>query len=100
MIDSLAPKFREWLCHLGAGSYVTSFFNAGYDMKFISENGLNDEDLDCVGIPHSKLGLRRKLIKLHKLDEFFVREENSEESNEEGEDGSGDDEDEENSVES
>lgn len=57
--------------YLGAGRYINSFFNAGYDLEFISSRGISDEDLDCVGVPLTKLGLRRKLKDLHKLENFY-----------------------------
>lgn len=54
------------------------------------QEGLGDADLDCVGIPMSKLGLRRKLKALYKLEEFYrplsaLEEENGEEEEEENE---------------
>ncbi|CAE7341779.1 ANK3 [Symbiodinium microadriaticum] len=69
--DPAAPQFREWLRSLGAGAYISSFFKAGYDLAFVAAHGLSDEDCDCVGIPTSQMGLRRKLKTLHKI-ELFV----------------------------
>ena len=51
--------------------YLPKFLDAGYDLPFIYKFGLKFEDLECVGIPVKKLGLRRKLIALHRLDEFY-----------------------------
>ena len=68
---------------------------AGYDLKFIATEGLTEEDLDCCGIPIEKLGLRRKLVKLHKLDEFYEGEDDEEEEDEDEEDEDEEDEDEE-----
>ena len=67
---------------------MASFTRAGYDLPFIAslgKDGLTDHDLDCVGIPLSKLGLRRKLKALHDLDQFYGAEDA-------GEDDDGDDE--------
>lgn len=91
--DPTLPQFRNWLCSLGAGEYLPKFVDAGYDLKFIATQGLTDQDLDCIGIPMSKLGIRRKIITLHKLSEFYTAddEEEGEEEEEEGEE-EGDDE--------
>ena len=83
--DPSLPKFREWLCHLGAGEYVSKFLAAGYDMPFIARTGLVDADLDCVGIPMSKLGIRKKILALHNLKNFYQIEEAGEEEEEEEE---------------
>jgi len=80
--DPNIPKFREWLNHIGSGEYITKFLDAGYDLAFISLHGLTDSDLDCVGIPMSRLGLRRKLTHLHDIKKFYSNieeEENDEE---------------------
>ena len=70
-------QFREWLTELDGESYVQGFIDAGYDLKFILESGLTEEDLDCVGVPRSKLGLRRKLMQKWKI-EGYVEEEGGE----------------------
>jgi hypothetical protein len=93
-------QFKNWLSHLGAAEYLNAFVLAGYDIAFIKRHGLNDADLECVGIPPSKLGLRKKLMALHDLDRFFIGadgegeeeeadedEEEEEEENEEEDDG-------------
>ena len=93
--DPTLPQFRNWLCSLGAGEYLPKFVEAGYDLKFIVKQGLTDQDLDCIGIPMSKLGIRRKITTLHKLSEFYTAEdedegeegEEEEEEEEEGEEG-------------
>ena len=51
--------------------YFNSFLQSGYDLKFIAQHGLSDEDLDSVGVPSSQMGIRRKLKVLHRLDEFI-----------------------------
>lgn len=89
--DPLLPQFKEWLLSLGASEYLNAFIEAGYDLAFISENGLTEEDLDAIPIPRSKLGLRRKLVKLYKLDEFYEGE-GEEEEEEDDEDEEGDEE--------
>lgn len=80
------PSFKAWLIHLGAAEYTSRFQQAGYDLKFIAENGLQDADLDCVGIPPQKMGIRRKLLKLHDLAKFYNLEEDDDEDDEEDED--------------
>ena len=71
--------------------YLKSFLEAGYDLAFISKFGLKDGDLDCVGIPNQKLGLRKKLLSLYHLEKFYKEssdesEHESDESEEEEED--------------
>ena len=94
-IDPSLPKFKEWLNHLGAGEYVNRFLDAGYDLPFISKFGIKDDDLDTIGIPKSKLGLRRKLIELYKLKDFYEEEEIEDIEEEEDEEEDEDDDDEE-----
>ena len=73
------PTFKKWLYHLEAGVYLNGFLNAGYDLEFISRHGLSEVDLDCVGIPVEKLGLRRKLLQLYHLDRFYSIDNESDE---------------------
>jgi hypothetical protein len=75
--------FKDWLNHLGGGEYAAKFIEAGYDLAFIAKHGVTDQDLDCVGIPSSKMGLRRKIAQLHELSQFYSAEE--EDEDEEGE---------------
>lgn len=77
-------RLSEWLRVLGAEEYFSSFACAGYDLEFIAKEGLQDEDLNCVGIPLSKLGLRRKLLSKHKIEDFVDVEEEEEGEDEEG----------------
>jgi hypothetical protein len=88
------PKFRAWLNSLGGGEYTSKFVDAGYDLPFIVKHGLSDEDLNCVGIPLNKMGLRRKIMKLHDIEKFYVIEE-PEGEEDEGEEEEGDEENEE-----
>jgi hypothetical protein len=90
--DPMVPVFREWLVSLGAGEFVFSFLNAGYDLKFIQKQGLTPEDLDCVGIPLGRLGLRRKLQTLHDLEKFYTGEDEDGDDDEEGDDEDDDEE--------
>jgi hypothetical protein len=73
--DPNLPSFRAWLVNLGALEYLPKFISAGYDLFFIAKHGLTAEDLDCIGIPMEKLGVRRKLQSLHKLSDYFTPEE-------------------------
>lgn len=82
------PKFKEWLTYIGGGEYVRKFLDAGYDLAFIAQHGLSEPDLDCVGVPASKMGLRRKMMNLHGLDKFFTPEADEEEDEEEEDEGS------------
>lgn len=80
--DPAFEQFKHWLESLGAGAYVNAFVSAGYDLPFIQKHGLNDADLDCVTVPATKLGLRKKLIALHQLENFApaVKSDSAEES--------------------
>jgi hypothetical protein len=69
------PKFRSWLNSLGGGEYTSKFVDAGYDLPFIVKHGVTDEDLNCVGIPLNKMGLRRKIMKLHDIEKFYIADE-------------------------
>jgi hypothetical protein len=92
ILDPTVPKFREWLCHLGAGEFVNAFLKAGYDLTFVANHGISKDDLDCIGIPMSKLGLRRKIEALHDLNKFYVA--NNEDQDADDEEGEGDEDDE------
>lgn len=93
--DSTVPAFREWLNHLGGGEYFSKFIDGGYDLRFIKKQGLLEEDMDCVGIPKSKMGLRRKLMSLHELEKFYEDEEGEDNDEDEDEEEDGEDDDEE-----
>ena len=84
--DDTVPAFREWLNHLGGGEYLSKFIDSGYDLRFIKKQGLIEEDMDCVGVPKSKMGLRRKLMSLHELDKFFEGDDDDAEDEDEDED--------------
>ncbi len=79
--------FKEWLNHLGGGEYAAKFIEAGYDLPFIAKHGVTAEDLDCVGIPSSKMGLRRKISTLHELSQFYEADADEEEEEEDEDDG-------------
>ena len=101
MLDPSFPKFREWLCSLGAGAYVNSFLHCGYDLQFIAQHGLQDDDLNAIGIPLTQMGIRRKLKLLHRISEFITIEQQQEDDDEEeSENNDDDDESEEGSNES
>jgi hypothetical protein len=78
-LDATAINFRDWLTSLGAVEYFAQFIEAGYDLDFIKKYGLKEEDLDCVGIPTTKLGLRRKFIALYRLEDFYSNDEDEHE---------------------
>lgn len=78
---------------MGAGEYLSHFLDAGYDLPFIAAQGLQDADLECIGIPKTKMGLRRKLMSLYDLGKYYTKEEEEEEE-ESGEESDDEDEDE------
>ena len=99
--DPSVPNFKDWLCHLGAGEYLSKFLSAGYDLPFIVRAGLVEADLDCVGIPMSKLGIRKKIIALHNLSDYYKEiveddKDKKKEEEEEEEEGSDEEDEEEN----
>ncbi|CAM9489817.1 unnamed protein product [Choristocarpus tenellus] len=64
---------KAWLESLDCEEYLARFFCAGYDdLGFIVDHGLTQGDLDCIGIPLCKLGLRRKLLALHNAASFIA----------------------------
>lgn len=91
--DPTVPQFRSWLTHLGAGEYLKGFLEAGYDLRFVAQNGLTDADLDCVGIPAAKMGLRRKIAQLHALEQFYSPDEADDDNDGDGDDGEEEDDD-------
>jgi hypothetical protein len=83
--DPTVPMFKDWLNHLGGGEYAAKFIEAGYDLAFIAKHGVTGQDLDCVGIPTSKMGLRRKIMQLHELSQFYSADDDDDEGEEEEE---------------
>lgn len=75
--DPTIPVLKRWLNSVGAGQYVQRFLDAGYSLPFIAKHGLSKKDLDCVGVPASKMGVRQQLIALFKIDEFYSVEKES-----------------------
>jgi hypothetical protein len=79
----------DWLRSLGCSEYGSRFIAGGYDdIGFIASHGLTVEDLDCVGIPTSKLGARKKLMALHNITAFLQEEAQSDSGEDEGEEES------------
>jgi hypothetical protein len=86
----LLPLFKEWLTLLSAVEYLPKFLAAGYDLRFVQKHGLSDADLDCVGVPISKFGLRRRLMALDKLEQVYTPSDEDDEDEEEEDEESGD----------
>lgn len=64
--------FGAWLEALGCEDFLGRFLRAGYDdLPFLVSHGLTDADLDCVGIPREKLGLRKKLLVMYGVEKFL-----------------------------
>lgn len=62
----------SWLGALGCEEFLGRFLRAGYDdLPFMAAQGLTEADLDCVGVPRDKLGLRKKLLAMHSVDMFL-----------------------------
>lgn len=63
----------SWLAALGCDEFTARFLTAGYDdLAFLAtQGGLTDADLDCIGVPREKLGLRKKLQVMHGVEEFI-----------------------------
>lgn len=60
-------EVAQWLASIELGEYMDSFIKNGYDdLDIIKEDGLNDKDLDVIGI--TKQGHRKKiLVKIKQL---------------------------------
>ncbi|CAM9834734.1 unnamed protein product, partial [Laminaria digitata] len=66
----------SWLEALDCEEFLGRFLRAGYDdLSFMASHGLTEADLDCVGVPGEKLGLRKKLLAMHGVEQFLDREE-------------------------
>lgn len=62
----------SWLQELGCEEFLARFLRAGYDdLHFMASQGLSETDLDCVGVPGEKLGLRKKLLVMHNVEQFL-----------------------------
>ncbi|CAM9868958.1 unnamed protein product [Ectocarpus sp. 4 AP-2014] len=62
----------SWLGVLGCQEFLGRFLRAGYDdLQFMASQGLTEADLDCVGVPSEKLGLRKKLLAMHGVEVFL-----------------------------
>lgn len=62
----------SWLTSLGCEEFLGRFLRAGYDdLSFMASHGMTEADLDCVGVPKEKLGLRKKLLAMHGIDKFL-----------------------------
>lgn len=62
----------SWLRSLGCEEFLGRFLRAGYDdLSFMATHGITEADLDCVGVPREKLGLRKKLLAMHGIDMFL-----------------------------
>lgn len=61
-----------WLESLGCEEFLGRLLRAGYDdLRFLAEQGLTEADLDCIGVPREKLGLRRKMLVMHGVEQFL-----------------------------
>lgn len=66
----------SWLEALDCEEFLGRFLRAGYDdLPFMASHGLTEADLDCVGVPTEKLGLRKKLLAMHGVEQFLDRAE-------------------------
>lgn len=84
----------SWLEALDCEEFLGRFLRAGYDdLPFMASHGLTEADLDCVGVPTEKLGLRKKLLAMHGVEQFLDRAER-----EDGRDSSGSNTDEESTA--
>lgn len=62
----------SWLGVLGCEEFLGRFLRAGYDdLQFMASQGLTEADLDCIGVPSEKLGLRKKLLAMHGVEVFL-----------------------------
>lgn len=65
----------SWLGALGCEEFLGRFLRAGYDdLEFMASQGLTEADMDCVGVPRERLGLRKKLLAMHGVDKFLEAE--------------------------
>ncbi|CAM9893579.1 unnamed protein product [Sphacelaria rigidula] len=82
--DAAKKALVAWLDALGCGEFLARFLTAGYDdLAFMASHGLAEADLDCIGVPHEKLGLRKKLLAMHSVHDFLPNTEAEKEEEEE-----------------
>ena len=62
-------RLKAWLEDLDCSSYYSRFLDAGYDFDYIKDHGLAEDDIDQIGVPAKKLGLRKKLMAKFKFPE-------------------------------
>lgn len=80
---SRRKALSSWLESLGCEEFLGRFLRTGYDdLAFMASHGLTEADLDCVGVPGEKLGLRKKLLAMHDVERYL------EDPTNEGESGS------------
>lgn len=61
----------SWLKAMGCEELLGRFLTSGYDdLSFMAIHGLTEADLDCIGVSHDKLGLRKKLLAMHGVEDF------------------------------
>jgi hypothetical protein len=89
-------KLRAWLDELGCGAYFAQFLAAGYDFGFVHLHGLDKDDVDAIGVPLDKMGLRKKLMAKYKFpkdtdDDRAAAEESDEHEDESGPGSAGSD---------
>ena len=69
--DPSHAKFKAWLDSIKCGKFFQPFIDAGYDLDIINDQGLSEEDLDCVGVSReNELGFRKKLMSKWKIEDY------------------------------
>ncbi len=69
---AMRKALGSWLGSLGCEEFLGRFLRAGYDdLSFLASQGMTDADLDCVGLPRERLGLRKKLLAMHGVGAFL-----------------------------
>ena len=82
-------QLRAWLDELGCGEYYAKFLAAGYDFGFIALHGLDKDDVDAIGVPLSKLGLRKKLMTKYNFPKADKEDEAAADESGDGDDDNG-----------
>jgi hypothetical protein len=69
-VQSSTSQLATWLSSIGLQSYYSILEYHGYDLTFIREIGIEEEDLDAMGIVNR--GDRRKLLAKYNINEIHL----------------------------
>lgn len=70
--DPQVETLRQWLDALRCGRYLEEFVRAGFDdLAFIAAHGLEESELVEIGV--DRVGHRKKLASLYRIEDFVEK---------------------------